>query len=275
MEIIKQYLPFGELWTDQRATEWNSRYTFSGKEKDEETGYHYFGARYYDSNLGIWLSVDPKARWYPHLTPYNYVGNDPINYTDPNGEFKTKFGAWIYKVFNGGGKIEYSKDRGEWYVGKDVPYKGPGIGVAYQRIFNRKESRVSGRGGVNWYNRNARSNQGAYSRSYSPFIKREDITHFPFLRMAEKTSSILKLTKFLNDALESGYNTAESIQAQIRKKNGLKKGTKGKMYFKPGREEEENASWGEIEYEGSADSLEKRRKLEQSKDKVYKITIYE
>ena len=42
---------------DQRLTSFNSRYTFSAKEKDIETGYSYFGARYYTSDLSIWLSV--------------------------------------------------------------------------------------------------------------------------------------------------------------------------------------------------------------------------
>ena len=80
-----QYLPFGELWTDQRYTEWSARYTFSGKEKDAETGYSYFGARYYDANLSIWLSVDPLANLYPYQTPYAYCNNNPIMRIDPNG----------------------------------------------------------------------------------------------------------------------------------------------------------------------------------------------
>ncbi|MDL2308440.1 RHS repeat-associated core domain-containing protein [Bacteroidales bacterium OttesenSCG-928-B11] len=79
------YLPFGETAIDQRATYWNSRYTFSGKEKDEETGYGYFGARYYDSDLSIWLSVDPLASKYPGWSPYVYCANNPIKLVDPDG----------------------------------------------------------------------------------------------------------------------------------------------------------------------------------------------
>jgi RHS repeat-associated protein len=81
-----QYLPFGELQIDQRVISWHTRYTFSGKEKDEESPYSYFGARYYDSDLSIWLSVDPMASKYPGLTPYNYCANNPIKLVDPNGE---------------------------------------------------------------------------------------------------------------------------------------------------------------------------------------------
>ena len=79
------YLPFGEDWVDQRTTSWNAPYTFSGKEKDVETGYGYFGARYYDSGLSIWLSVDPMSDKYPSLSPYNYCANNPVILVDPDG----------------------------------------------------------------------------------------------------------------------------------------------------------------------------------------------
>ena len=57
-----QYLPFGELFVSQRNTSFDSRYKFTAKELDNETNYTYFGARYYDSDLSIWLSVDPLAQ---------------------------------------------------------------------------------------------------------------------------------------------------------------------------------------------------------------------
>jgi RHS repeat-associated protein len=79
-----QYLPFGEPWIDQR-TNTGIRFTFSGKEKDEETGYSYFGARYYNSDISIWLSVDPLSDEYPSLSPYNYCANNPIMLVDPDG----------------------------------------------------------------------------------------------------------------------------------------------------------------------------------------------
>ena len=41
---------------------WFHSFTFTGKERDEETGYGYFGARYMDHELmTMWLSVDPMA----------------------------------------------------------------------------------------------------------------------------------------------------------------------------------------------------------------------
>lgn len=61
-------------------------HTISAKEKDTETGYSYFGARYYSSDLSIWLSVDPMADKYPSLSPYTYCADNPVKLVDPDGE---------------------------------------------------------------------------------------------------------------------------------------------------------------------------------------------
>ena len=63
-----------------------SSHTFSAKERDTETGLSYFGARYYSSDLSIWLSVDPMSDKYPSLSPYVYCADNPVRLVDPNGE---------------------------------------------------------------------------------------------------------------------------------------------------------------------------------------------
>ena len=79
-----QYLPFGESFIDQR-TNHDIRYKFTTKEEDSETGYQYFGARYYASDLSVWLSVDPLSDEYPSTSPFMYVLGNPIALIDPNG----------------------------------------------------------------------------------------------------------------------------------------------------------------------------------------------
>ena len=83
------YLPFGEEWVDvKQDIDWPSliNYSFNAKEKDYESGFHYYGSRYYSSELSIWNSTDPMADKYPSLTPYNYCANNPVKLIDPNGE---------------------------------------------------------------------------------------------------------------------------------------------------------------------------------------------
>ena len=60
----------------------------TGKEKDVETGYGYFGARYMDHELmTMWLSVDPMVDKYPSISPYAYCAWNPVKLVDPDGEF--------------------------------------------------------------------------------------------------------------------------------------------------------------------------------------------
>ncbi len=78
-----QYLPFGELFAEQRTTaNYYTPYKFSGKEKDEETSYSFpiaigIGARYHMSDVSVWLSVDPMRDKYPSMSPFNYCHWNP------------------------------------------------------------------------------------------------------------------------------------------------------------------------------------------------------
>ncbi|WP_343636020.1 RHS repeat-associated core domain-containing protein [Fluviicola sp.] len=62
------------------------RYLTTQHERDKETGLDYRGARYYDSDVARFLSLDPKVSKYPSLSPYNYVAGNPIILIDPNGK---------------------------------------------------------------------------------------------------------------------------------------------------------------------------------------------
>lgn len=68
---------------------------FTGKERDAESGLDYFGARYYASNMGRWMSPDwaktPEGVPYADLSNpqslnlYGYLSNNPLSHTDPDG----------------------------------------------------------------------------------------------------------------------------------------------------------------------------------------------
>ena len=61
------------------------RYRYTGKERDEESGFYYHGARYYAPWLGRWLATDPLESKYAGLSPYNYGFNNPVKWTDSTG----------------------------------------------------------------------------------------------------------------------------------------------------------------------------------------------
>jgi len=79
----EEYYPFGETSFGAYA---KKRYHFCGKEKDEESGMYYYGARYYSHWLCRFISVDPMAGDYPFYTPFQYAGNQPINFIDLDGK---------------------------------------------------------------------------------------------------------------------------------------------------------------------------------------------
>jgi RHS repeat-associated protein len=87
------FLPYGSEVC--AASSSGNHYLFTGKERDAETGNEYFGGRYYESNLGRFVSVDPTRlsafiddpqTW----NRYSYAHNNPLEYVDSNGKWPTK-----------------------------------------------------------------------------------------------------------------------------------------------------------------------------------------
>ena len=79
------YTPWGEEMHQWNANTFNfsSPYRFNGKELDPETGLAYYGARYYQNKIGVWLSVDPK--YMQTLMKYEFSANNPIKFIDADG----------------------------------------------------------------------------------------------------------------------------------------------------------------------------------------------
>ncbi|MGI5171974.1 LysM peptidoglycan-binding domain-containing protein [Treponema sp. OMZ 840] len=97
-----EYTPYGEYWVEKRAPENKTLpFKFTGKERDEETGLYYYGARYLEPKTSRWLTADPALGEYMagsaigeggiynqvNFNLYHYAGNNPIKYTDPTGMF--------------------------------------------------------------------------------------------------------------------------------------------------------------------------------------------
>ncbi|WP_272459347.1 RHS repeat-associated core domain-containing protein [Polyangium jinanense] len=83
----EEYYPFGTTAFHAAASGVEvsaKRYRYTGKERDEETGLYYHGARYYAPWLGRWTSADPTGMVDgPNL--YAYGRNNPLRFVDPDG----------------------------------------------------------------------------------------------------------------------------------------------------------------------------------------------
>ncbi|MFP3596597.1 RHS repeat domain-containing protein [Chryseobacterium sp. SIMBA_029] len=80
-----EYFPSGETFVENHRNSNYSPYKFNGKELDAETGYYYYGARYYNPRVSLWLNVDPLAEKFPGRSPYEYTFSNPIKFIDPTG----------------------------------------------------------------------------------------------------------------------------------------------------------------------------------------------
>ena len=106
-EVVQhiEYVPFGEVFIEERNNTWNTPYLFNAMEYDKETGMYYYGARYYEPRISLWMSVDPISIYdprnsenyldgehndgvynYRNLNPYIYCYQSPISLVDPNGK---------------------------------------------------------------------------------------------------------------------------------------------------------------------------------------------
>ncbi len=84
-EHILDYYPYGK--TLREINFHRERYQTTYHQRDEETGLDYRGARFYDADIGRFLSVDPLAGDLAAWSPYNYVLGNPISLIDPDGRF--------------------------------------------------------------------------------------------------------------------------------------------------------------------------------------------
>ena len=75
-------------WNQSNNAEPDNNYLYNGKELDQDFGldwYHY-GARMYDTAIGIFTGVDPLADEFTPISPYVYTFNNPIKLIDPDGQ---------------------------------------------------------------------------------------------------------------------------------------------------------------------------------------------
>ena len=78
-----EYIPYGEVFVEERNSQFSTNFLFNAKELDNETGLYYYGARYLDPTGAMWLSVDPV--FHAGTSPYAYCLGNPVKLVDPDG----------------------------------------------------------------------------------------------------------------------------------------------------------------------------------------------
>ncbi|MBX2942692.1 MAG: RHS repeat-associated core domain-containing protein [Cyclobacteriaceae bacterium] len=82
------YFPYGKVLREYVNTSTGDpeKFLTTQHERDKETGLDYRGARFYDSDIARFLSLDPLAKEFPAWSAYNYVMGNPISLIDPDGK---------------------------------------------------------------------------------------------------------------------------------------------------------------------------------------------
>jgi RHS repeat-associated protein len=81
--VVNDYLAYGDKRTLKTGANYSITQTYTGKEYEDLYGLYYFGARYYDAELGVWGTPDPANQL---MNPYGY-GKNPAQMVDPDGEW--------------------------------------------------------------------------------------------------------------------------------------------------------------------------------------------
>ena len=117
------FYPFGQ---EQNPTSDPNHYKFTGKERDSESGLDYFGARYYASNMGRFMSPDPIGPWAADVGDpqswnfYAYARNNPLINVDPTGldcVYYNNAGDGIESVDKNSNGSECGTNGGNWVNG--------------------------------------------------------------------------------------------------------------------------------------------------------------
>ncbi|MFT4223401.1 RHS repeat-associated core domain-containing protein, partial [Dysgonomonas sp.] len=120
------YYPFGTAFADKYDDGKNQPYKYNGKELDQMHGLNLYdySARYYESAIGRFTTVDPLAEKYYSTSPYAYVRNNPIKRIDPNGMWDITVTAYPDRNQRGFAKLVLTDRKGNERFATTVRVEG-------------------------------------------------------------------------------------------------------------------------------------------------------
>ena len=150
--VMYEYRAFGEqlkkLGGSAGSPTGEAKYTYGGKELDDETNLYYFNARYYDATIGRFINVDPVqdgTNWYV------YCNNNPLSFVDPTG---------LADILARRAGI----DGAVGFFANDIPLISPGHSLVVYKENGNNKSVQYGEYGVKM---NKEGNNGPYTIKYS------------------------------------------------------------------------------------------------------------
>jgi len=101
---------------------------YNGKELNTDFGLNWndYGARFYDPATARWNSIDPMSEFTDHLSPYNYVRNNPATRLDPDGDWDITVHAFNRRDINGYGIAVVTDRNGTEIMRFEVRLEGTG-----------------------------------------------------------------------------------------------------------------------------------------------------
>lgn len=214
----EQYTPYGEKLLDPSAN--RDDVGFTGHVDDASTGLTYMQARYYDPDIGRFLSIDPVGFMISRpemFGRYTYAADNPINKIDPDGQFACGGACVIGIGIAAGFAFDFvvEKIRGEPSTTTESIVNGANGGVIASTLPTQEKPRTGIGGGGPSGNRTSVASKANHALVRSPTARRP-ITWV--LRRAPYAGMAYNLYQ-LGDAVNDRYNRDEEDEEKEKDKD--------------------------------------------------------
>lgn len=217
-EVVQhiEYVPFGEVFIEERNNTWNTPYLFNAKEYDEETGMYYYGARYYEPRISLWMSTDPLWEKKMQFSPYNFVSNNPLNRIDPIGLTDYNVDGEIRAINDGHDNLRITVGEGEFAKLQKAFAKS---GNSYERLMNN----LSVKNGFT---------------TFGQYVDKDASNGYGFLITAHRPggASYSEWSIQNRSTLSSYFNVLDGVSgtigAGVEQLKNVNVGSNGKLYFR-------------------------------------------
>ena len=217
-EVVQhiEYVPFGEVFIEERNNTWNTPYLFNAKEYDEETGMYYYGARYYEPRISLWMSTDPLWEKKMQFSPYNFVSNNPLNRIDPIGLTDYNVDGEIRTINDGHDNLRITVGEGEFAKLQKAFAKS---GNSYERLMNN----LSVKNGFT---------------TFGQYVDKDASNGYGFLITAHRPggASYSEWSIQNRSTLSSYFNVLDGVSgtigAGVEQLKNVNVGSNGKLYFR-------------------------------------------